>query len=77
VCEAAVLGTIIGLAGQYAAVDETLTGRENLELVGRLYHLGRAEAGRRADELLERLILAHAATRLVKTYSVSRYRRLV
>src|SRR5690242_588391 len=43
----------VGLAGQYAAVDENLTGFENLEMVGRLYHLGRADARRRADELLD------------------------
>ena len=44
----------IGLTGQYAAVDEYLTGRENLEMVGRLYHLPKKQARRRADELLER-----------------------
>ena len=53
--EAAKLRAKIGLAGQYAAVDENLTGFENLEMVGRLYHLGRAEARGRADELLEQL----------------------
>src|SRR5215467_8624132 len=51
----------IGLTGQYAAVDEYLTGRENLEMVGRLYHLAKAVARRRADELLERFDLADAA----------------
>jgi ABC-2 type transport system ATP-binding protein len=67
---------LIGLAGQYAAVDETLTGRENLQLVGRLYHLGRADVSRRADEVLERFSLAHAANRQVKTYSGGMRRRL-
>src|SRR5437764_3272031 len=67
---------IIGLAGQYAAVDETLTGRENLELVGRLYHLGRPEVRRRADEVLERFSLTGAADRQVKTYSGGMRRRL-
>jgi ABC-2 type transport system ATP-binding protein len=67
---------LIGLAGQYAAVDETLTGRENLVMVGRLYHLERAEARRRADELLERFNLADAGDRVVKTYSGGMRRRL-
>jgi ABC-2 type transport system ATP-binding protein len=67
---------VIGLAGQYAAVDENLTGRENLELVGRLYHLGRDEARRRADEILERFELTEAANRTVKTYSGGMRRRL-
>jgi ABC-2 type transport system ATP-binding protein len=66
----------IGLTGQYAAVDEYLTGRENLEMVGRLYHLPRKQARRRADELLERFDLVDAATRLVKTYSGGMRRRL-
>ena len=69
VTEAAQVRTSIGLAGQYAAVEETLTGRENLEMVGRLYHLGRAEARRRADELLHRFDLVDAADRMVKGYS--------
>src|SRR5919107_4796430 len=51
--DAAALRSRIGLAGQYAAVDENLTGFENLEMVGRLYHLGRAESRRRAEDLLE------------------------
>ena len=68
--------TIIGLAGQYAAVDEALSGRENLVMVGRLYRLGRREAGTRADEILERLGLVDAADRLVKTYSGGMRRRL-
>src|SRR5919201_1289632 len=66
----------IGLTGQYAAVDEYLTGWENLEMVGRLYHLPRAQARRRADELLARFDLVDAAARLVKTYSGGMRRRL-
>ena len=66
----------IGLAGQSATVDGLLTARRNLELVGRLYHLSRADARRRAGELLERLDLADAADRLVKTYSGGMRRRL-
>ena len=66
----------IGLAGQYAAVDEYLTGQENLEMVGRLYHLPGAVARRRADELLERFELTDAARRPVKTYSGGMRRRL-
>lgn len=66
----------IGLAGQYAAVDENLTGRENLEIVGRLYHLPRGEAARRAEALLGRFALADAGGRLVKTYSGGMRRRL-
>jgi ABC-2 type transport system ATP-binding protein len=66
----------IGLTGQYAAVDEYLTGRENLEMFGRLYHLPKKEARRRANELLERFDLVDAASRLVKTYSGGMRRRL-
>ncbi|GGM44896.1 ATP-binding cassette domain-containing protein [Dactylosporangium sucinum] len=66
----------IGLAGQYAAVDEVLTGRENLEMVGRLYRLTRAEARRRAREILERFDLADAGDRRVGTYSGGMRRRL-
>jgi ABC-2 type transport system ATP-binding protein len=66
----------IGLAGQYAAVDEILTGFENLEMVGRLYHLGRAASRRRASELLEQFDLVDAGQRLVKTYSGGMRRRL-
>ena len=66
----------IGLTGQYAAVDEYLTGRENLEMVGRLYHLPKKQARRRADELLEIFDLVDAATRLAKTYSGGMRRRL-
>ena len=66
----------IGLSGQYAAVDEYLTGFENLEMVGRLYRLGKAQARRRAEELLERFSLADAGSRPVKTYSGGMRRRL-
>jgi ABC-2 type transport system ATP-binding protein len=66
----------IGLTGQYAAVDEYLTGRENLDMVGRLYHLPKAYVRARADELLERFDLADAADRPVKTYSGGMRRRL-
>jgi ABC-2 type transport system ATP-binding protein len=66
----------IGLAGQYAAVDENLTGFENLEMVGRLYHLGRAHAKARATALLDRFELDEAGDRLVKTYSGGMRRRL-
>jgi ABC-2 type transport system ATP-binding protein len=66
----------IGLAGQYAAVDEYLTGRENLEMVGRLYHLPKGIARRRAGELLERFDLVEAAGRPAKTYSGGMRRRL-
>jgi ABC-2 type transport system ATP-binding protein len=59
----------IGLSGQYAAVDENLTGYENLEMIGRLYHLGKAQARERANDLLERFELTEAASRPVKTYS--------
>ncbi|HEX4280969.1 MAG TPA: ATP-binding cassette domain-containing protein, partial [Solirubrobacteraceae bacterium] len=68
--------SLIGLAGQSAAVDGTLTGRENLELVGRLYGLGRVEAAARATEVLERLSLTAAADRRVFTYSGGMRRRL-
>ena len=66
----------IGLAGQYAAVDEDLTGRENLRLMGRLTHLDRALVTKRADELLERFALTDAADRPLKTYSGGMRRRL-
>jgi ABC-2 type transport system ATP-binding protein len=68
--------SLIGLAGQSAAVDGTLTGRENLELVGRLYGLGRREAGARSAQVLERLSLTAAADRRVITYSGGMRRRL-
>jgi ABC-2 type transport system ATP-binding protein len=67
---------IMGLSGQYAAVDENLTGRENLQLFGRLYQLTWTEASRRAAELLEQFGLADAADRVVKTYSGGMRRRL-
>jgi ABC-2 type transport system ATP-binding protein len=67
---------MIGLTGQFAAVDEYLTGRENLRMFGRLFHLSRADAARRADDLLERFDLADAASRLAKTYSGGMRRRL-
>jgi ABC-2 type transport system ATP-binding protein len=66
----------IGLAGQSAAVDENLTGLENLELVGRLYGLSRTEARRRSNEILERFGLAEAGGRTAKTYSGGMRRRL-
>src|SRR3954468_14097769 len=74
--DAAALRARIGLAGQYAAVDENLTGHENLEMVGRLYHLGRERSKQRADELLERFELTEAARRTAKTYSGGMRRRL-
>jgi ABC-2 type transport system ATP-binding protein len=66
----------IGLAGQFAAVDEELTGRENVEMVGRLYRLSGAEARVRAVEVLDRFGLAEAADRRVSTYSGGMRRRL-
>ena len=66
----------IGFGGQYAAVDEFLTGRENLVMVGELFNLPSGEAKRRADELLERITLTDAADRQVKTYSGGMRRRL-
>jgi ABC-2 type transport system ATP-binding protein len=74
--DAPVVRSLIGLAGQFAAVDDTLTGRENLELVGRLYGLRRREASARAYEVLDRLGLADAGDRLVRTYSGGMRRRL-
>ncbi|MCP2314826.1 ABC-2 type transport system ATP-binding protein [Nocardia amikacinitolerans] len=66
----------IGLTGQYAAVDEVLTGRQNLEMFGRLFHLGGRRAKQRADELLERFDLVDAADRGVGKYSGGMRRRL-
>jgi ABC-2 type transport system ATP-binding protein len=66
----------IGLAGQHAAVDDDLTGRENLFILGLMQHLGRRQAKARAAELLERFGLAHAGGRLVKTWSGGMQRRL-
>ncbi len=68
--------THIGLAGQFAAVDDYLTGRENVEMVGRLYNLSAAESRRRADDLLQRIHLDDAADRTVRTYSGGMRRRL-
>ena len=68
--------TRIGLAGQYAAVDENLTGKENLRLVGQLSHRRKAAVAVRADELIERFDLARAANRPVRTYSGGMRRRL-
>jgi ABC-2 type transport system ATP-binding protein len=70
------LRSIIGLSGQYAAVDDNLTGRENLVLFARLYQLPKAEAKRRSDDLLEQFDLNEAADRVVKTYSGGMRRRL-
>jgi ABC-2 type transport system ATP-binding protein len=74
--DAAALRQEIGLAGQYAAVDELLTGEENLVMVGRLYGKPRAQAKARATELLRRFDLVDAAQRPVKTYSGGMRRRL-
>jgi ABC-2 type transport system ATP-binding protein len=74
--DAAKLRERIGLAGQYAAVDENLTGLENLTMVGRLYGESRAQAKRRGHELLERFELLDAAKRPTKTYSGGMRRRL-
>lgn len=68
--------TKIGLGGQYAAVDEFLTGRENVEMVGRLYNLSMSQARSRASEVLERIDLVDAADRPVRTYSGGMRRRL-
>lgn len=74
--DAMALRRIIGLAGQYAAVDENLSGRENLVMVGQLYHLGYRRARQRADELLERFDLNEAAHRPTRQYSGGMRRRL-
>ena len=74
--DAAQLRAQIGLAGQYAAVDENLTGFENLEMVGRLYHMPKEDARARANELLETFDLTEAAKRPAKTYSGGMRRRL-
>ena len=68
--------TLIGLSGQFAAVDEHLTGYENLDMIGRLYHLGKEASRTRARDLLDRFDLAEAADRPVKTYSGGMRRRL-
>src|ERR1700728_4805696 len=74
--EAAAVRRTIGLTGQYAALDEYLTGRSNLVMIGRLSRLTARAAGRRADELLDRFGLTEAAARSVKTYSGGMRRRL-
>jgi ABC-2 type transport system ATP-binding protein len=74
--EAAQVRKLIGLTGQYAALDEYLTGRANLVMIGRLSRLPAAQARRRADELIERFDLVKAANRAVKTYSGGMRRRL-
>ena len=66
----------IGLSGQYAAVDENLTGRENLTMFGQLYQMPRSQAKKRADDLLEQFTLTDAADRVAKTYSGGMRRRL-
>jgi len=67
---------IIGLTGQYAAIDEYLTGRENLEMMGRLYHLSKAESKKRAVELLDQFGLTESAERPAKNYSGGMRRKL-
>ena len=67
---------IIGLSGQYAAVDEILTGYDNLVMFGQLYHLGKKQSIVRANELLERFSLTDAAKRPIKNYSGGMRRRL-
>jgi ABC transporter DrrB family efflux protein len=74
--DAVAVRAMLGLTGQFAAVDEILSGRENLEMFGRLFDLPRADARRRAGELLERFDLAEAADRPARTYSGGMRRRL-
>ncbi|MGW1342281.1 ATP-binding cassette domain-containing protein [Kribbella sp. NPDC002412] len=74
--EADTVRSLVGLSGQYAAVDELLTGRENLWMFGRLYRLGSQQAKQRAEELLEIFDLTEAADRILKTYSGGMRRRL-
>jgi daunorubicin resistance ABC transporter ATP-binding subunit len=76
VAEASNVRELIALTGQFAAIDELLTGRENLRMFGQLFRLSRSEANRRAGELLERFDLADAADRTAKTYSGGMRRRL-
>ena len=71
VADAQAVRKVIGLSGQYAAVDENLTGRENLWMFGRLYRLSSPDARRRADELLGQFGLEDAAERVAKTYSAA------
>src|SRR6201997_3255159 len=74
--DAAAVRELVALTGQFAAVDEMLAGRENLQMFGRLFDLPAPESRRRADELLERFDLADAADRLARTYSGGMRRRL-
>ncbi|HTY82166.1 MAG TPA: ATP-binding cassette domain-containing protein [Dehalococcoidales bacterium] len=74
--EAHLIRPVIGLAGQYPAVDDNLTGKENLEMIGSLYHLGSRKSKQRAGELLDSFGLVEAANRMVKTYSGGMRRRL-
>jgi ABC-2 type transport system ATP-binding protein len=74
--EADLVRHLIGLTGQYATVDENLTGRENLRMVGRLSHIGKKQSDQRADELLEQFTLTDAAHRPLKTYSGGMRRRI-
>ncbi len=76
VSEADKVRTVIGLTGQYAAIDEYLTGKENLEMMGRLYHLSKEKSKERAAELLKQFDLEDAAGRAAKTYSGGMRRRL-
>jgi daunorubicin resistance ABC transporter ATP-binding subunit len=76
VADPAAARTRLGLAGQFAAVDDYLTGRENIQMVGRLYDLSKAEAANRTQDLLERIDLVEAADRQVRTYSGGMRRRL-
>ena len=74
--EAQSVRSVIGLAGQYPAVEDIFTGKENLEMIGHLYHLGKAKTKARAKELLEQFELSDAANRKIKTYSGGMRRRL-
>jgi ABC-2 type transport system ATP-binding protein len=74
--EAAAVRSMIGMCGQYAAIDDLLTGRENLEMVGELYHLRARDARARAIELLEQFGLSEAADRTARGYSGGMRRRL-
>src|SRR6266446_5453979 len=76
VAESSSVRELLALTGQFAAVDELLTGRENLEMFGRLFRLSRTDARSRASELLERFELVDAADRIAKTYSGGMRRRL-
>jgi ABC-2 type transport system ATP-binding protein len=74
--EADKVRSVIGLTGQTTAVDEYLTGRQNLRMIGRLYHLKRSDVKRRTEQLLEQFDLVQAANRISKTYSGGMQRRL-